>query len=275
MHGEITFRLPGMGSRAREPSMQGRESNGVCMQAVVLAAGFGKRMGRYKENPKALLEIGGKPLLDHLLAFLGGAPGLDRVNIRTNALYYPLFKEWLKKSDFTGLVELCSNGAHESDARLGAVGDLGDVCSKKNIADDLIITAADSIFDFSIAPFLEFASSIDGDVVAVTRTKARKELRSGGVVKLTNDSRVIEFEEKPDKPASDLLALPLYRMSRQTITQLQKYMTDGNDKDNLGSFFAWSYRRRPLHAFRIEGERHHVTDLASYKRIASLFENRS
>jgi len=109
------------------------------MQAVVLAAGFGKRMGRYKENPKALLEIGGRPLLDHVLSFLGEAPGLERVNVRTNALYYPLFKEWLKKSEFTGLVELCSNGALAVEDRLGAIGDLEDVCSKKNIADDLIV----------------------------------------------------------------------------------------------------------------------------------------
>jgi len=94
-------------------------------------------------------------------------------------------------------------------------------------------------------------------------------------MKLTNDSRVIEFEEKPEKPGSNLLALPLYLVSRQTIPQLKKYMTDGNDRDNLGSFFAWSYRRRPLHAFRIEGERHHVTDLPSYRRIASLFEKRT
>ena len=245
------------------------------MQAVVLAAGFGKRMGRYKENPKALLEIGGKPLLDHLLAFLGGAPGLEKVNIRTNALYYPLFKEWLKNSEFTGLVELCSNGAHQSGDRLGAVGDLSDLCSVKNISDDVIVTAADSIFDFPIEPFIEFASSIDGDVVAVTRTKARRALTAGGVVKLTNDSRVIEFEEKPEKPGSDILALPLYRMSRQTIPQLKKYLADGSDGDSLGSFFAWSYRRRPLHAFTIDGKRHHVTNLASYKRIASLFEKRS
>ena len=103
------------------------------MQAVVLAAGFGKRMGRYQENPKALLEIGGKPLLDHLLSFLGGAPGLEKVNVRTNALYYPLFKEWLRSSEFTGLVELCNNGALDVDSSLGAVGDLDDVCAKKNI----------------------------------------------------------------------------------------------------------------------------------------------
>jgi len=245
------------------------------MQAVVLAAGFGKRMGRYKENPKALLEIGGRPLLDHVLSFLGEAPGLERVNVRTNALYYPLFKEWLKKSEFTGLVELCSNGALAVEDRLGAIGDLEDVCSKKNIADDLIVTAADNIYDFSISPFLEFSSSVDGDVVAALETKDRKALRAGGVMKLTNDSRVIEFEEKPEKPGSNLLALPLYLVSRQTIPQLKKYMTDGNDRDNLGSFFAWSYRRRPLHAFRIEGERHHVTDLPSYRRIASLFEKRT
>ena len=242
------------------------------MQAVVLAAGFGKRMGRYKENPKALLEIGGKPLLDHVLSFLGGASDIEKVNVRTNALYYPLFKEWLKKSEFTGLVELCSNGALAAAEQLGVIGDLEDVCSKKNITDDLIVTASDSIFDFSIAPFIEYASSVDGDVVAVAETKGRKVLKTGGVVKLTNDSRVIEFEENPEKPGSHLLALPLYRISRQTIPQLKKYMVDGNEHDNLGSFFAWSYRRRPLHAYRIEGERHHVTDLASYKRIASLFE---
>jgi len=245
------------------------------MQAVVLAAGFGKRMGRYKENPKALLEIGGRPILDHTLSFLGEAPGLEKVNIRTNALYYPLFKEWLKKSEFTGLVELCSNGVLADDERLGAIGDLEDVCSKKNITDDIIVTAGDSIFDFSIVPFLEYASSVDGDVIAVAETKERKALKAGGVVKLTSDSRVIEFEEKPEKPGSRLLALPLYRVSGQTIPQLKKYMMDGNDRDNLGSFFAWSYRRRPLHAYRIEGERHHVTDLASYRKITSLFEKKS
>ena len=245
------------------------------MQAVVLAAGFGKRMGRYKENPKALLEIGGRPILDHVLAFLGEIPGLEKVNIRTNALYYPLFKEWLKKSEYTGLVELCSNGARTSDSRLGAIGDLEDVCSKKNIDGDLIVTAADNIFEFSVTSFLEFASSIDGDVVAVEETGERKTLKKGGVLKLTNDSRVIEFEEKPEKPGSRLVALPLYRVSRQTVPQLKKYMADGNDHDNLGSFFAWSYRRRPLFAYRIEGERHHVTDLASYKRIASLFDKKS
>jgi glucose-1-phosphate thymidylyltransferase len=249
--------------------------NGDEMQAVILAAGFGKRMGRFKENPKALLEIGGKPVLDHLLSFIGEAPGLERVNVQTNGLYYPLFKEWLKSSEFTGLVELCSNGAQDERKSPGAIGDLESICAKKGINDDILVVAGDSIFDFSIEPFLEYAADKDGDVVAVAEMRDKKALRAGGVVKVTADSRIIEFEEKPAKPASRLLALPLYLVSRQTIAQIKRYLMDGNDRDNLGSFFEWSYRRRPLYAFGIDGERHHITDLASYRRIASLFENRA
>lgn len=244
------------------------------MQAVVLAAGFGKRMGRYRENPKALLEIGGRPVIDHILGFLGQAPGIDRVSVRTNALYYPLFREWLKNSEFTGLVELCSNGVQSTDGSLGAVGDLEGVCSGKGIKEDFIIVAGDSIFDFSILPFLEFSGYVDGDVVAIAEVAERKVLKAGGVVKVANESRVIEFEEKPARPRSKFLALPLYRISRETIPQFKKYLMDGNDRDNLGSFFAWSYRRRPLYAFTIDGERHHITDMPSYKRIASLFEKK-
>ncbi len=245
------------------------------MQAVILAAGFGRRMGLQKENPKALLEIGGMPIIDHILGFLGQAPGIDRVSVRTNALYYPLFKEWLKNSEFTGMVELCSNGVQSTDGSLGAVGDLEEVCSGKNINEDFIMVAGNSIFDFSILPFLEFSGTVDGDVVAVAETTGRKALKAGSVVKVAGESRVIEFEEKPSRPRSKLLALPLYRVSRETIPQFKKYIMDGNDRDNLGSFFAWSYRRRPLYAYQVEGERYDITDMPSYKRIVSLFEKKA
>ena len=246
------------------------------MQAVVLAAGFGKRMGRFKENPKALLEIGGRPVIDHLLSFLGEAPGIDGVSIRTNGLYYPLFKEWLKRSEFTGFVELCSNGATDDQETCGAVGDLEGICSKKGISEDFILTAADSIFDFSILPFFEFGGTVDGDTVAVMETDDRKALKRGGVVDIAGESRVIGFEEKPSRPRSNLLALPLYRVSRDTIPQINRYlMEDGNDREHLGSFFAWSYRRRPLYAYRIDGERHHITDMPSYEKTASLFEKKA
>ncbi|RKZ06159.1 hypothetical protein DRQ05_05225, partial [bacterium] len=41
------------------------------MKAIVLAAGFGERLRPLTEKtPKSLLEVGGKPVIDHLLDFL-------------------------------------------------------------------------------------------------------------------------------------------------------------------------------------------------------------
>jgi UTP-glucose-1-phosphate uridylyltransferase len=91
-------------------------------------------------------------------------------------------------------------------------------------------------------------------------------------MRVTSNGRVIDFEEKPKKPKSNLLALPLYRMSAETIPFLKKYMMGENDPDRIGSFFAWSYRRRPLFACRVNGTRYHLTDASSYRKTRSVFE---
>lgn len=243
------------------------------MQAVILAAGFGERLKPYTEKlPKALLDVGSKPVIDHLLEFLSGSPEITTYHIRTNALYYPVFKEWLRQSEFTGKVELSNNGVESSAERFGAVGDLEDICSKKQIGYDLLVVAGDNIFDFSISPFVEFCAGCDGDVVAVMDSSDRAALKAGAFVDVTSDGRIIDFTEKPRGRTSALLALPLYRLSAETIPFLKKYIMDGQDRDNIGSFFAWSYRRRPLFAFRTEGARYHISCPASYKRVCSIFE---
>ena len=251
------------------------EETGENMQAVILAAGFGERIrSSGGKTPKALLEVGGRSILDYLLDFLTADPGIKTIHVRTNALYYPAFKEWLKGCKFMGRVELSSNGVLSPHGKLGAVADLEDHCSKKAVKEDLIVAAGDNIFDFSITPFLDFCKETDGDVVAVKENRNVKTLTEGGVVVVTSNDRIIDFEEKPQKPKSHLYALPLYRLSEDTISCLKKFLVNGQDTDHLGSFLAWSYRRRPLFAYRVNGERYHVTDPASYKKIRSLFEKR-
>jgi glucose-1-phosphate thymidylyltransferase len=245
------------------------------MKAIILAAGFGERLyPQAKHMPKALLEVGGMPVIDHILSFLSAAPEVEHIHIRTNARYYPLFKDWLRDCNYMGKVELSSNSRNEPAEKMGAVGDLEDVCARKQLQEDLLVLAGDNIFQFQIAPFLEFCSKHDGDVAVVLESGSKKELNGGGVVELTSDRRVIHFEEKPSKPRSHLLSLPLYRLSAESIPFLTKYKMEGNDCDRIGSFFAWSYRRRPLYAFIAEGTRYHLTDAASYKKIRSTFEKK-
>lgn len=242
------------------------------MEAVVLAAGFGERLLPITENrPKALLDIGGKPVIDHLMDFLCRSEEITSVHIRTNARYYPGFREWLKGCDYMGRVELSSNGVSSIENRRGAVADLESVCSKKQFKGDILVVASDNLFDFRIDPFLEFCSSRDGDVVAVMENGTRKTLKEGGVVAVTAEDRIIDFAEKPSDPKSHLYTLPLYRLSTETIPFLTKYIVDGNDPDCIGCFFEWSYRRRPLFAYKTDGERYHLTNEDSYRKIVSAF----
>ncbi len=243
------------------------------MDAVILAAGFGERLMPYTEkSPKALLEVAGKPVIDYLLGFLGGSPAVGTIHVRTNARYYHVFKDWLRECEYMGRVELTSNGVHEAKDRLGAVGDIEDLCTKKNFKEDIIVAASDNIFDFSFDSFIDFCKGTAGDVVVVMESDDTKALREGGVVVVTADERIIDFKEKPARPKSHLQALPLYKLSAESIPFLRRYLMDGNDTDCIGSFFEWSYRRRPLFAFRVDGTRYRLVDERSYRRVCSAFE---
>jgi NDP-sugar pyrophosphorylase family protein len=243
------------------------------MDAVILAAGFGERLMPYTEkSPKALLEVGGKPVIDYMLGFLCGSSAVGTIHIRTNARYYPVFRDWLRACDYMGRVELSSNGVYESKDRLGAVGDIEALCTKKNFKEDIIVAAGDRIFDFPFDSFIDFCKGTAGDVVVVMEDGDKKVLREGGVVVVTSDERIIDFREKPARPKSHLLALPFYRLSAESIPFLRRYIMDGNDTDCIGSFFEWSYRRRPLFAFRADGARYHLVDEQSYRRVRSAFE---
>ena len=55
----------------------------MSMRAIVLAAGRGSRLGPLTEGrPKCLVDVGGRPLLEHTLASLGRA-GIDEIGIVT------------------------------------------------------------------------------------------------------------------------------------------------------------------------------------------------
>ena len=58
------------------------------MKAVVLAAGYATRLYPLtRDRPKALLSVGGKPMLEHLLERLGDVPGLDEIHVVTNSKF--------------------------------------------------------------------------------------------------------------------------------------------------------------------------------------------
>jgi len=221
------------------------------VKAIILAAGYATRLYPLtKDRPKHLLEVAGRPILDHLLDRLPLAD-LDAVYVVTNAKFAPRFREWAATSPAP--TEVIDDGTTSEEDKLGAIGDLALVIGEKEIDDDLLVAAGDSLFTERLDGFVGFARERGGAAVAVYDAgdlEAVKRLSSIGV---DNDSRVITFEEKPEQPVSTLAGIALYYYPREILPLVAQYIEEGNNPDQPGHFVGWLYTRTPVYAWQVPG----------------------
>jgi len=68
------------------------------MKCVILAAGYATRMYPLTENlPKSLLVVGGKTILEHILAKVEEVPEIDEIILVSNAKFAGQFRAYLEK----------------------------------------------------------------------------------------------------------------------------------------------------------------------------------
>ncbi len=232
------------------------------MQAVILDSG---------KIPGALVDVLGRPLIEHQLDFLFGG-GIESACVCTGQVGYGAFRDWLRGCDYTGRVELVTNNNHNG----GGIGPLYNLCSileRDNFTEGVVVTAGNRYFDFPFSGFVEFCGAHDGDTVVIMDVKKGGKADRCGMVAVTSNERVISFAVDPSgKKGTPLVALPLIHLSAETIPYLGRYLAEENDADCIGSFLEWSYRFRPLFAYKAEGKHFRVTNAASAKKIASHFE---
>ena len=65
------------------------------MKLIILAAGYATRLYPLTLNqPKPLLQVAGKPMMEHLLDHLTPIRSIDQIYIVTNAKYADHFQSW-------------------------------------------------------------------------------------------------------------------------------------------------------------------------------------
>ena len=90
------------------------------MKCLFLAAGYATRLYPLTENfPKPLLEVGGKTILDHLIADIDRTGLVDEYLVVSNAKFAPIFEKWARKG-----IRVISDGTWTNETRLGAVKDI-------------------------------------------------------------------------------------------------------------------------------------------------------
>ena len=221
------------------------------MKAVILAAGYATRLYPLTlDRPKHLLELGGKPVLDHLLERLPLSQ-LDATYVVTNAKFAERFREWSRGRSEP--FEVMDDGTTSEDDRLGAIGDLQLAISSRGIDDDLLVAAGDSLFTERLDGLVSFARERQGSATAVYDVGSLEVVKRMSAVRLDENDRVVAFQEKPEHPQSTLGGIALYVYTRDTLPLVSRYLEEGNNPDQPGRLLEWLYPRVPVYGWRVPG----------------------
>jgi glucose-1-phosphate thymidylyltransferase len=223
------------------------------VKALILAAGYATRLYPLTlDRPKALLPVGGKPMLDRLMEQLEQVEGLDEVYVVTNSKFAEAFREWA--AGRSGLpLRIIDDGTVDDDSKLGAIGDLDLTIREAQLDDDLIVLAGDNLFSESIAPFPVFALGKGGPALGVYDVGDLDTIRRYSVIELDGDDRVTRLEEKPEQPRSTLAGIALYFYPRSALRYVREYLEDGNNPDQPGRLVQWLYPRTAVYGWRVPG----------------------
>jgi glucose-1-phosphate thymidylyltransferase len=191
-------------------------------------------------------------------------PQLDRVYVVTNAKFADHFREFAAGWPEVTVVD---DGTTSDETRLGAIGDLDLVIRQEEIDDDVLVAAGDSIFsEPRLDEFVRNGVERDAPVLGVREADDPESLKSYSVVSVDAEGRITAFEEKPERPTSNLAGIALYFYPRGALPRVRRYLEEGNNPDQPGRLVEWMYERVPFYTWRVGGEWY---DIGSKETLAT------
>lgn len=227
------------------------------MQILVLAAGYATRLYPLTLNqPKPLLKVGGKPMINHVLDCLTTIPEVDGIFVVTNAKFAGHFEDWAKeygKAHEGIAIKVVNDGSTSDENKLGATGDIRLVIEKEKIKDDLIVVAGDNLFDHTLEGFGAFCKEKGEPVEAVYDVGDFELVKKYNSISVNEEGRIVFFEEKSPNPQSTLTGIALYYYPSKILSLFGKYLDDGNNPDQPGRFIQWLYAENPVYTWKVPG----------------------
>ena len=242
------------------------------MKNIIIAAGYATRLYPLTENfPKPLLKVGNKSILGRMLDDIDTFDDIDEHIIVTNHKFAHIFEEWKKETNYRKPITIIDDGTETNETRLGAVRDLLLAISQRGIDDDIMVLAADNILDFSFKGFVDFFHEKQSSVIMYYHEPSLKRLQRTGVIAIDDDSRVLEMQEKPEKPVSEWAVPPFYIYRRDDLPLIRDCMNHGCGFDAPGNLAHYLVDRTPIHAWRMPGQRFDIGSLDSYQEANERF----
>jgi glucose-1-phosphate thymidylyltransferase len=227
------------------------------MKLIVLAAGYATRLYPLTLNqPKPLLGVAGKPMLEHVLDNLAPVEEIDHVYVVTNGKFAGHFERWAEGRRTQGGgpgITVVNDHSTDDSNKLGAIGDLNLVLKQAAVDDDIAVVAGDNLFSERLGEFGEYCRAKGAPVLAVYDVGDLEAIKKYNSIDVDEDGRITFFEEKPANPKSTLTGIALYYYPKAALPLIRQYVEEGNNPDQPGRLVQWMYQRTPFYTWRVPG----------------------
>ena len=242
------------------------------MDSIILAGGFAKRMWPLtKDTPKQLLNLGGKPMLQHVIESLERV-GPSRIILSVNSFFASQFQEFV--DDYSGSInlQLYVESSSKEEEKLGALGALNLLFKDLEISGPVFIAGGDNLSDFNLGQMITVAENTGKDVIGLYDVEDVELAKLYGIAHQEGD-RIIDFVEKPSNPPSTLAATAYWLLSSEGISSFLEYIDSGGDRDALGNFLAWNVKKNDVRSVAFRGTWYDVGGLESYREAQVWLSN--
>jgi glucose-1-phosphate thymidylyltransferase len=227
------------------------------VKLIVLAAGYATRLYPLTLNqPKPLLQVAGKPMMEHVVDNLEPIREIDHIYVVTNEKFVSHFQTWARSYGSThpqaGITIINDHSTDDSN-KLGAIGDMNLVINEAQLDTDIVVVAGDNLFSESLEGFGTFARQKDAPVLAVYDVGDLEQIKKYNSIEIDNDGRITFFEEKPATPKTTLTGIALYYYPKSVVPLIKQYMAEGNNADQPGRLVQWLYPRLPFYVWQVPG----------------------
>jgi len=248
------------------------------MKVIILAAGYATRLYPLTlTQPKPLLPVAGKPMIDFVLDNLAPIAGIDRVYVVTNEKFAGHFQKWSDnyratkaKINFT----VVNDGSTDDSNKLGAIGDIHFVLTTQDVDDDLIVVAGDNLFSEKLEGFGQYCREKQAPVLAVYDVGNLEEIKKYNAINIEGDGKITFFEEKPKNPTSTLTGIALYYYPKSVLPLIKQYVAEGNNPDQPGRLVQWLYTRTPFYTWKVPGIWYDIGSKETLEQANRIFARR-
>jgi glucose-1-phosphate thymidylyltransferase len=249
------------------------------MKLIILAAGYATRLYPLTLNqPKPLLPVAGKPMLEHVLDNISTIPDIDHAYIVTNEKFATHFEKWAasyRPDDLHFHFTIVNDHSTDDSNKLGAIGDMHLVLTQSDVNDDIIVVGGDNLFSEDLHDFGDYCKQKNAPVTGVYDVGDLEQIKKYNAIDIDENHRIVYFEEKPKEPKSTLTGIALYYYPKSVLPMIHQYITEGNNPDQPGRLVQWLYPRTPFYVWKVPGIWYDVGSIETLEEANRVFNRGS